>query len=174
MALELVLEDALAQQSRRRRAAGRSRRSSSSSSSYSALELLAVEALQGPSGAYREWPGPGYRRRARSGPSGSPWRRRSCVRMMWMTSSMLSCATSRPCSRWARARWAFAQVVLAFGAMMSSSWKARYSSMMWRRERILGCVWLVDEGQHVDGEAGLQLGLGEQAVQAPPGGWRRA
>ena len=49
--------------------------------------------------------------------------------------------------------------------MMISSWKARYSSMMCRRDRILGWRWLCHQCQHIDGEGGLQLGLGKQAVK---------
>ena len=82
---------------------------------------------------------------------------------MWMTSSMLSWAISRPSSRWARS-WAFFRSYLVRRTMISS-WKARYSSMMCRRERILGWDWFVHQGQHIDGKGGLQLGLGKQAVE---------
>ena len=53
---------------------------------------------------------------------------------------MWSWATSRPSSRWARspARRRSYRV----RRTIRSSWKARYSSMMRRRDRIFGCFWL--------------------------------
>ena len=60
--------------------------------------------------------------------------------MIWMTSSMLSCAMSSPSSRWARSRALRRSYFVR--RVMTSSWNVRYSSRMWRRERIFGWRWL--------------------------------
>ena len=80
-----------------------------------------------------------------------------------MTSSMLSWAISRPSSRWARS-WAFFRseagpadddLLLEFQVLVDDVPQGQYFRL----------PLVFHKRQHIDGKGGLELGLGEQAVQ---------